>query len=152
MAAVKASTCINVFMRRRTSTHTHTHSLSVKAFCMSAQQRKTRRKAKARGRQGGENARKNNHNSQFCWVSKCFGHATRQRRSLELRCLVANVLAALPWLGSCCRCIASMPCPQRGIFHIGMCTMEITMQSLTTTQPSEPHRGPKYSTRCISKH
>lgn len=27
MAAVKASTCINVFMRRRTSTHTHTHSL-----------------------------------------------------------------------------------------------------------------------------
>lgn len=46
MAAVKASTCINVFMRRRTSTHTHTHAHTlslVKAFCMSAPQRKMQR-------------------------------------------------------------------------------------------------------------
>lgn len=57
MAAVKASTCINVFMRRRTSTHTHTHSL-VKAFCMSAPQRKTRSTAEARKRGGGEEMRR----------------------------------------------------------------------------------------------
>lgn len=79
MAAVKASICINVFMRRRTSAHTHSLSL-VKAFCMSAPQRKTR----SRGMKRGGKCEENNHNSQFSWVSKCFGHATSQRRSFVL--------------------------------------------------------------------
>lgn len=68
MAAVKASTCINVFMRRRTSTHTHTHahsiSASVKAFCMSAQQKENAQKG-TKGMGGGGGLETRGKQSQF---------------------------------------------------------------------------------------
>lgn len=119
MAAVKASTCINVFMRRRTSTHTHTLSL-VKAFCMSAPQRKTRSRGKKRG---GKMRRKQ---SQF--TIQLGVEVLRARdQPATFVCVVLCCAVLLMSLPHSCRCIASMP--QRGIFHIGMCTMEITMQS-----------------------
>lgn len=128
MAAVKASTCINVFMRRRTSTHTRTLSL-VKAFCMSAPQRKMQRQERGAG-----------------W--KMRGKQSEFTIQLGVEVLRARdqpatfVCAALCWavlllmsLPHSCRCIASMP--QSGICHIGMCTMEITMQSLTNNHLSK---------------
>lgn len=140
MAAVKASTCINVFMRRRTSTHTHTHahsiSASVKAFCMSAQQKENAQKGTKGMRGGGVgNARKTItiHNSVGC-RSASGTRLASDVRSAALRCAVL-LLMSLPH--SCCRCIASMP--QRGIFHIGMCTMEITMHSQSQSQRTNNH-------------
>lgn len=141
MAAVKASTCINVFMRRRTSTHTHT-LLLVKAFCMSAPQRKMQRQDRGEGVV--ENARKTIriHNSVGCRSAS----GTRPASNVRLCCAVL-LLMSLP---HSCRCIASMP--QRGICHIGMCTMEITMQSQAGRQQLTNNHPKIYPARCIFEH
>lgn len=135
MAAVKASTCINVFMRRRTSTHTHTLACQSVLHERAAKENAQHSRGK-KGRGGGGNAKKTItiHNSVGCQSAS----GTRPASDVRLCCVV--LLMSLP---HSCRCIASMP--QRGIFHIGMCTMEITMQSQAATHKQPPKQGPKIS-------
>lgn len=135
MAAVKASTCINVFMRRRTSTHTqtHTHTLACQSVL---HERAAKENAKARQGEGVvENARKTIriHNSVGCRSAS----GTRPASNVRL-CRAVLLLMSLP---HSCRCIASMP--QRGICHIGMCTMEIAMQSQAGRQAATHKQPPE---------
>lgn len=108
-------------------THTHAHTLACQSVL---HERAAKENAKARQGEGVvENARKTIriHNSVGCRSAS----GTRPASDVRLCCAVL-LLMSLP---HSCRCIASMP--QRGICHIGMCTMEITMQSLTNNHLSK---------------
>lgn len=121
--------------------HTHTHTLACQSVL---HERAAKENAKARQGEGVvENARKTIriHNSVGCRSAS----GTRPASNVRL-CRAVLLLMSLP---HSCRCIASMP--QRGICHIGMCTMEITMQSQAATH-KQPPENIIYPARCIFEH
>lgn len=123
--------------------HTHTRTLACQSVL---HERAAKENAKARQGEGVvENARKTIriHNSVGCRSAS----GTRPASDVRLCCAVL-LLMSLP---HSCRCIASMP--QRGICHIGMCTMEITMQSQAGRQAATHKQPPEiYPARCIFEH
>lgn len=122
--------------------HTHTRTLACQSVL---HERAAKENAKARQGEGVvENARKTIriHNSVGCRSAS----GTRPASDVRLCCAVL-LLMSLP---HSCRCIASMP--QRGICHIGMCTMEITMQSQAGRQQLTNNHPKIYPARCIFEH
>lgn len=96
MAAVKASTCINVFMRRRTSTHTHTLSLSKRFAWARSKGKRAERQRHEAGREGKMRGKTITiHNSVGCRSAS----GTRLASDVRLSCAALLLMSLLPCPG-----------------------------------------------------